>query len=83
VLDCLPHRGEEHEPCDHPRGQGQQDLDDPVPQLADVIHERNAALGVLLPLRAHEPLTDDPGARDSAGEFRHDLLPASSSATGV
>ena len=37
-----------------------------------MIQERHPALGVLLPLRAHEPLADDAGALDGAGEFRHD-----------
>jgi hypothetical protein len=36
-----------------------------------VIHERHAALGVLLPLGVHEALADDAGTRDGIGEFRH------------
>ena len=47
-------------------------LDDPVAQLAQVIEQRHPALGVLLPLRAHVPLTDDAGALDGTGKFRHD-----------
>ena len=55
-----------------PRDEGERHLDDPVAQLPEVIHERHPALGVLLPLRAHEALADDAGTRDGTGEFRHD-----------
>jgi hypothetical protein len=44
-------------------------------QLADVIHERHAALGVLPPLGVHEALADDPGARDGTGKLGHDRSP--------
>ena len=50
-------------------------LDDAVAQLTEVIHERHAALGVLLPLRLHEALADNAGTRDGTWEFRHDRFP--------
>ena len=53
-------------------------LDHAVAQLPEVIHQRHAALGVLLPLRAHERLADDAGALDGAGQFSHDRLPPKS-----
>jgi hypothetical protein len=37
-----------------------------------VIEQRHPALGILLPLRAHVSLTDDAGALDGTGKFRHD-----------
>ena len=75
MLDEMPDRGEEDKPDDHPRDQGERYLDDAVAQLADVIHERHAALGVPLPLRLHEALAHDAGTRDSTREFRHDRFP--------
>jgi len=37
-----------------------------------VIEQRHPALRILPPLRAHIPLTDDAGALDGTGKFRHD-----------
>jgi hypothetical protein len=71
----VPYRFEEDEPDGHPGEQGERRLDDPVAQLAQVIHEGHAALGILPPLRAHVPLTDDTSTLDGAREFRHDRFP--------
>jgi hypothetical protein len=57
---------------DHPRGQGEGHLDDPLAQLTKVVHERHAPIGILLPLRVQEPLTNDAGTRQGTGEFGHD-----------
>ena len=67
--------GVEDEAGDHPGGEAEGHLDHAVAQLAEVIHERHAALGLLLPLRVHEALADNAGTRDSTGEFRHDRFP--------
>jgi hypothetical protein len=59
-------------PGGHPRGQGERHLDDAVAQLTEVIHERHAAVAVLLPLGVHEAIADDAGARDGTGKAGHD-----------
>jgi hypothetical protein len=71
-LDERPGLVEEDEPGGHPGGQGERHLDDTVSQLAEVIQERHAAFGVLLPLGVHEALADDAGARDGTGKLGHD-----------
>jgi hypothetical protein len=47
--DDVPDRSENGKPGGHPCDQAQRHLHDAVPQLTDVIHERHAALRVLLP----------------------------------
>ena len=79
ALDDVPGRAEEDEPGGHPCDQGERHLDDAVAQLTDVIHERHAAFGVLLPLGVHEALADDAGARDGSGKLGHDRGPGAAS----
>src|ERR1017187_123528 len=74
ALDDVPGPVEEDESDDHPRDETERHLDDAVAQLTDVIHERHAAIGVVLSLRLHEALADDAGTRDCSREFRHDLV---------
>jgi len=63
---------EEDEPDEHAGDQGQRNLDDPVAQLTEMVHERHPALWVLLPLRTDVALADYASTLDGAGEFRHD-----------
>jgi hypothetical protein len=76
ALDDVPGLVEEAEPGDHPCGQCERHFGDAVAQLTDVIHQRHAAFGVLLPLGVHEVLTDDAGAGDGTGKLGHDRSPA-------
>jgi hypothetical protein len=71
-LDNTPGLVEENEPDDHPGDQRKRHLHDPVTQLTQVIEQRHPPLRILPPLRAHIPLTDDAGALDGTGKFRHD-----------
>ena len=48
-------------------------------QLTEVIDERHAALGVLLPPGMHEALADDAGAREGTGTRGHDRGPGAAS----
>jgi hypothetical protein len=75
TLEDLERPVEEDEPDDHPRDQAERHLDDAVPQLTDVIHERHPAVRILLPLRGHEALADNAGALDCTWEFRHNRFP--------
>ena len=55
-------------------------------QVADVARgqaEGHAALGVVLPLRAHVALAHDAGALNGAGEFRHDRFPQNAGLAGL
>jgi hypothetical protein len=47
-------------------------LDHTIAQLAQVIQQQHAAVGILLPPGVHEALADDAGTVDGRGEFRHD-----------
>ena len=76
ALDDVPGLDEEEKPGGHPSGQGERYFDDAVAQFTDVIHERHAAFGVLLPLRVHEAFSDDAGARDGTRKLSHDRSPA-------
>jgi hypothetical protein len=74
ALDDVPGLVEEDEPDGHPCDQGERHGDDAVAQLADVIGEWHAAVGVRLQLGVREALADDAGARDGTGKLGHDRV---------